>query len=199
MRIGTIGAGSIGQAVARQALKAGHEVVLSNSRGPESLAGVVEELGPGASAGTVEEAADADLVLLAVPWSAVEESVAGLPRKDGRIVIDATNQFGPGMVVENSGVRTGSEWMQSLIPGSRVIKAFNAMYASFIAADPAHDEGRQVVFYAGDDAGAKERFAAVVDAFGFAAIDVGSLHEGGAFMAAGGGPLSGLHVLKQDV
>ena len=91
------------------------------------------------------EAADADLVLLAVPWSAVEESVAGLPRKDGRIVIDATNQFGPGMVVENSGVRTASEWVRSLIPGSRVIKAFNAMYASAITADPVHEAGRQVV------------------------------------------------------
>ena len=198
MRIGTIGAGSLGQAVAGQALKAGHEVVLSNSRGPESLAGVVEELGPGASAGTVEEAADADLVLLAVPWSAVEESVAGLPRKDGRIVIDATNQFGPGMVVENSGVRTGSEWVQSLIPGSRVIKAFNAMYASFIAADPAHDEGRQVVFYAGDDLEAKRVFDETVSGFGFAPVDLGPLREGGRLTQVDGGPLSGLHLLRQS-
>ena len=198
MRFGTIGAGAIGQAVAGQALKAGHEVVLSNSRGPESLAGIVAELGAGATAGTVAEAADADLVLLAVPWRAVEESVAGLPRKDGRIVIDATNQFGPGMAVENSGVRTASEWVQSLIPGSRVIKAFNAMYARAIAADPVHEAGRQVVFYAGDDLEAKRHFDETITGFGFAPVDLGPLREGGRLTQVDGGPLSGLHLLRQS-
>ena len=143
------------------------------------------------------EAADADLVLLAVPWSAVEESVAGLPRNDGRIVIDATNQFGPGMVVENSGVRTASEWVQSLIPGSRVIKAFNAMYASAITADPVHEAGRQVVFYAGDDLEAKRLFDDTITGFGFAPVDLGPLREGGRLTQVDGGPLSGLHVLRQ--
>ncbi len=68
-----------------------------------------------------------------------------------------------------------------------------------IAADPVHAEGRQLVFYAGDDAGAKERFSAVVEAFGFAALDVGTLHDGGRLLSVGGGPLAGFHALKQEV
>jgi predicted dinucleotide-binding enzyme len=198
MRFGTIGAGNIAQAVARHAVAAGHDVVISNSRGPETLADVAAELG--ATAGTVEEAAAADIVLLASPWSAVDDILGGLPAWDGRILIDATNafiSFSP-MQVADFGDGTSSEHVASLAPGAHVIKAFNTLFARFIAADPRHDAGRQLLFYAGDDADAKARFAALVDAFGFAPVDVGTLHEGGKFMQAGGGPLSGLHALKQE-
>ncbi|WP_028067550.1 NADPH-dependent F420 reductase [Solirubrobacter soli] len=198
MRFGILGAGNIGQAVARHAVAAGHDVTIASRRGGESLAAAAAEVG--ATPGTVAEAASAELVLLAVPWRAVPDALAGLSW-DGQVLIDATNafiSFSP-LQVEDFGDGTSSERVASLAPGAHVVKAFNTMFARVIAADPRHAEGRQVVFYAGDDAGAKERFAAVIDAFGFATIDVGSLHEGGAFMAAGGGPLSGLHVLKQDV
>ena len=93
MKFGTIGAGTVAFAFAREALAAGHEVVLSGRRGPESLAGKVAELGQGASAATVEEAASLDYVLLAVPWPNVEDALRGLPAWNGRVLIDATNPF----------------------------------------------------------------------------------------------------------
>src|SRR2546430_6179216 len=91
MKIGIIGAGGIAQAVAKQALGAGYEVILSNSRGPETLKAVVQRLGTGAAAGSVREAAQVDLVVLAVPWANVVKALAGLPDRYGRIPIDATN------------------------------------------------------------------------------------------------------------
>jgi predicted dinucleotide-binding enzyme len=91
--IGTIGAGTLAQAIVGHAIAAGHQVILSNSRGPDSLAGLVRQLGANASAGTVAEAADADLVLLAVGWDQVPDAVRDLPDWEGRIVIDATNQW----------------------------------------------------------------------------------------------------------
>ena len=91
--VGTIGAGTVAQTIARLALAAGHKVMLSNSRGPESLADLVGELGANASAGTVAEAARADIVILAVGWEQVPAAVKDVPDWNGRIVIDATNQW----------------------------------------------------------------------------------------------------------
>ena len=91
MKFGTIGAGAVALAFAREALAAGHEVVLSSRRGPESLTGKIAELGHGASAATVEAAASLDYVLLAVPWPNVEDALQGLPAWNGRVLIDATN------------------------------------------------------------------------------------------------------------
>ncbi|HJZ15106.1 MAG TPA: NAD(P)-binding domain-containing protein, partial [Stellaceae bacterium] len=91
MRIGTIGAGEVALAVAREALARGHEIVLSSRSGPGVLADKVTELGRGASAATVEEAASLDYVLLAVPWKNVEAALHGLPEWNGRVLIDATN------------------------------------------------------------------------------------------------------------
>lgn len=201
LTLGTIGAGEVAQAVARHAVRAGHEVVLSNSRGPESLESLVAAIGPGASAGTVAQAAEADLVLLAVPWTTVPAALRGLPRRDGRIVIDATNQLAGTRqepVVDDLGDQTGSERVASLVPGARVIKAFNTLHGRYIAPDPRHDAGRQLLFYAGDDVAAKTLFHDVAHGFGFAPVDVGPLREGGRLMQVGGGPLSALHALRQD-
>jgi predicted dinucleotide-binding enzyme len=198
---GTIGSGEVAQAVARHAVRAGHEVVLSNSRGPGSLESIVAALGPGASAGTVAQAAEADLVLLAVPWTAVPAALRGLPRRDGRILIDATNQLvstPQGLVVDDLGDQTGSELVASLVPGARVVKAFNTLHGRYIAPDPRHDAGRQLLFYAGDDIAAKALVHDVVHGFGFAAVDIGPLRAGGRLMQVGGGPLSALHALRQD-
>ena len=93
MRIGTIGAGEVALAFAREALARGHEIVLSSRSGPGALADKVTELGRGASAATVEEAASLDYVLLAVPWTNVEPALRGLPEWNGRVLIDATNPF----------------------------------------------------------------------------------------------------------
>ncbi|WP_329141662.1 NADPH-dependent F420 reductase [Streptomyces sp. NBC_00670] len=200
MKIGTLGAGTVAQAIARHAVAHGHQVVLSNSRGPASLTGLADELGPLAHAGTPQEAAAAELVLLAVGWPQVLDATAGLPHFGGRVVIDATNQFAappPHPEIADLGELTGSEYVASLLPGARVVKAFNTLYAPYIAADPRHGAGRQVLFLAGDDADAKRTVADLTAGFGFAPVDLGSLREGGRLMQLGG-PLSALHALKQD-
>ena len=200
MKIGTIGAGTVAQAIARHATRHGHQVVLSNSRGPASLAALAADLGPLACAGTRAEAAAAELVVLAVGWPQVPAAVAGLPPFDGRIVIDTTNQFAsppPHAEIADLGELTGSEHIASLLPGARVVKAFNTLYGQYIAADPRHEAGRQVLFVAGDDTDAKDTVKNLTAGFGFAPVDLGPLREGGRLMQLGG-PLSGLHALKQD-
>src|SRR5438874_7806039 len=91
MKFGTIGAGAVALAFGREALARGHEVVLSSRRGPDALGDEVAELGRGASAASVEEAASLDYVLLAVPWRNVESALKSLPAWNGRVLIDATN------------------------------------------------------------------------------------------------------------
>jgi 8-hydroxy-5-deazaflavin:NADPH oxidoreductase len=197
--IGIIGAGAIAQAVARHALNVGHKVTLSNSRGPETLEALVHELGPGASAGSVAEAAQADAVLLAVPWPHIPQALSDLPPWGGRILIDATNHFltgPPEMKVADLGEQTGSEFVAGLAPGAHVVKAFNTLYAQQIAADPRQDAGRRVLFLAGDDAAATAAFVEWADGLGFAPVNVGDLRTGGRLMQLGGS-LSALPLLKQ--
>jgi 8-hydroxy-5-deazaflavin:NADPH oxidoreductase len=190
MNFGTIGAGTVAQAIAGHLVTAGHKVTLGNSRGPDTLLDVVTRLGPLASAGTAGEAAAADMVFLAVRWPQVGAALAGLPEWDGRILVDTTNTFA------DLEAGTASEFVADRAPGARVIKAFNTLHAQYIAADPRHVEGRQLLFYAGDDEAAKADFHAVADALGFAPVDAGTLREGGRLMQVGG-PLSALHALRQ--
>ena len=198
-RVGIIGSGPLGRAVAGHAVAAGLPVFMSNSRGPDSLSAVVADLGPLATAVPVADAAAADLVVLAIPFVKVPELTA-VTDWSGRVIVDATNQFAeyaPYSGFVDLGDETGSEWVARQLPGATVIKAFNAMFAASIAADPRHAQGRQVVFYAGDDASSNAEFADLLERFGFAPVYLGSLREGGRLMQLGG-PLSGLHVLKQD-
>ncbi|PRX43871.1 hypothetical protein B0I33_11334 [Prauserella shujinwangii] len=191
MNFGTIGAGTVAQAIAGHLVTAGHKVTLSNSRGPDTLLDVVTRLGPLASAGTADEAATADMVFLTVMWPQVGDALAGLPEWDGRILVDTTN------TVADLEVETASEFVAERAPGARVVKAFNTLYAQYIAADPRHTEGRQLLFYAGDDEAAKADFHTVADGIGFAPVDAGSLRDGGRLMQIGG-PLSALHALRQE-
>jgi predicted dinucleotide-binding enzyme len=147
MDVGIIGAGRLGQAMARVAIRAGHTVVISNSRGPESLASVVAALGDRASAGTVDDAAAANLVVIAVPWEQIPEAVGGR-RWDGRqIVIDASNDFDPG----DLGGRTSSEVVSDLVRDARVVKAGNTLAAAVLGSDPHEAGGQRVIFLSGDD------------------------------------------------
>lgn len=197
VNFGTIGAGTVARAIAGHLVAAGHKVALSNSRGPDTLLDVVARLGPLASAATVEEAAAADVVFLTVRWPQVGAALAVLPPWGGRILVDTTNLGPMPPTLADLGVETASEFVASQAPGARVVKAFNTLYAKFIAADPRHPEGRQLLFYAGDDAAAKATFAEVADNIGFAPVDAGTLRDGGRLMQIGG-PLSALHALKQD-
>jgi predicted dinucleotide-binding enzyme len=178
--IGIIGAGRIGQAMARTALRAGREVVIANSRGPESLEPVVSTLGAGVSAGAVPEAAAAGIVAIAVPWASVGAAVAGLPW-DGRAVIDATNAWNADLAG-----RTSSEIVADLVPGARLVKAANTLAADILGADPHEAGGRRVVFLSGNDAAAKATVVELFEAAGFFAIDLGDLVTGGRMHQLGG-------------
>src|SRR5918999_1550540 len=138
MKIGIIGAGGIAKAIAKQALGAGYEVIVSNSRGPETLESVVQALGAGATAGSVRAAAQADVVVLAVQWSNVANALAGLPDWNGRILIDATNPTAgpPDFKLAELDGKTSSQVVASLAPGARVVKALNTLTVANLSADP---------------------------------------------------------------
>ena len=173
--VGIIGAGRLGQAMARTALRAGRSVVIANSRGPESLASVVSALGDGVSAGTVDEAASAGIVAVAVPWDRVPEAVQGL-NWNGQVVIDATNDWG----ADDLQGRTSSELVADLVAGARLVKAANTLGADVLGSDPHEAGGERVIFISGDDADAKADVVALFQDAGFAAIDLGDLAVGGA-------------------
>jgi len=188
--VGIIGAGRLGQAMARTALRAGRQVVVANSRGPESLASVVSTLGEGAAAGTVGEAAGANIVVIAVPWPRVGEAVEGLGW-DGRIVIDATNDFDP----SDLNGWTSSQVLADLVPGARVVKAANTLGADVLGSDPQEAGGRRVIFVSGDDADAKADVVSLFQDAGFAAIDLGDLATGGAMQQIHH-PLAGVNLIR---
>ncbi|MEC3992131.1 NAD(P)-binding domain-containing protein [Actinacidiphila sp. DG2A-62] len=198
MRFGMIGAGTLSRAIAGHPLKAGHEVVFSNSRGPGTLTELVGELGAGATAGTVAEAGEADFVVLAVTWRRVREALAALPPRPGRILIDATNQWAdpPPAAVPDVLAVGGSELVASLLPDAHVIKAFDNLFGPVIAADPVTPAGRRILFHAGDDVDAKARFRAAVEEFGFAPVDLGPLTMGRLMQVDG--PLTGLHAIREN-
>ena len=190
MEVGIIGAGRLGQAMARTALRAGRCVVIANSRGPETLSSVISALGEGVSAGTVADAAAADIVVIAVPWGRVPEALEGL-QWNGQTVIDATNDFDG----RDLNGRTSSELVADLVPGARVVKAANTLEAAVLGADPQEAAGRRVLFLSGDDPEPKaEVIKLFVDA-GFSVIDLGYLDTGGAMQQVGG-PLAGVDLIR---
>ena len=191
MNIGIIGAGNIGQAIAIQMLRAGHTVLLANSRGPESLAATVDGLGIGADAVTIEKAAEQDVVFVAVPWEFIGPAVKGLPAWDGRIVVDANNaMLRPDFKPADLGGRTSSVVFATLFPGTKVVKTANILVAAVLAEDPVRPEGRRVLFISGDDAEAKETVGGFFSRAGFRMIDVGDLETGGRLHQFPDGPLA---------
>jgi predicted dinucleotide-binding enzyme len=196
MSIGIIGSGAIGTAFARTLARAGIEATISNSRGPDSLKALVRELGPAIKAGTREEAARADIVFVAVNWTKLQAALAGL-KWSGRIVIDANNPIEAPLFkpVDLKG-RVSSEVVADLVPGARVVKAFNHLRAEVLAADPQSDGGHRVLFYSGDDSAAKAAVASLIEQIGFAGIDLGSLAVGGKLAQFPGGPLPNQNLIK---
>lgn len=186
MNIGIIGAGHIGGTLARHFAKAGHQVGLSNSRGPASLEGLVRSMGPNACAMSIEEAAKfGEIVLLAVPWRTPE----ALPRPEwvaGKIVIDAMNPYSAEGEVMDLGDTTSSEEVARRLPGARLVKAFNTMYYHTLATE-ARPRGRErlALFVAGDDAEAKAVVSRLIEEIGFDPVDTGSLREGGRMQQPG--------------
>lgn len=199
MTIGIIGAGAIGSAFARSLARAGVPALIANSRGPESLSGLIQELGPTITAGTREEAASADIVFVAVNWSKLPAALAGLSAWNGRIVIDANNSIEAPLFrpAELNG-RTSSEVFADLVPGARVVKAFNHLQPTLLSGDPHAEGGRRVLFYSGDDAKAKAQVHALIDRLGFFGVDLGPLSIGSRLVQFPGGPLPTHNFVKFD-
>jgi hypothetical protein len=193
--LGIIGAGRLGQAMARTALRAGRRVVIANSRGPESLAPVVSALGDRAAAGTVEQAAAAPTVVIAVPWEQVPGALQGLELR-GRIVIDATNDFAA-TDFEGGDLdrRTSSELVAELVPGARVVKGANTLVAAVLGSDPHEAAGQRVIFVSGDDVDAKSEVGKLFEDAGFYVIDLGDLVTGGRMQQVRA-PLSGVNLIR---
>ena len=202
MKIGILGAGDIARGVAKYALEQGHEVLLCNQSGPAKLAPIIAALGPGAAAASRAEVAAAEVVLLAVPWESVREALSGLPPWNGRILIDATNPFlNPQHlnVLDDIGERISSQIVAELVPGARLVKAFNTMFASKLQEGPSPRAGtRRVLFVSGDDEQAKATVSNLIESFGFAAIDLGDLAVGGRMQQAKTAPLAGPDFLLPD-
>src|SRR5258707_5204273 len=166
MQIGAIGAGDFAQAFAKRALKAGHKVKLSNNRGPESLREIVNRLGPGAMAATKEEAAACEMVLLAVPWDNVPETLASLPKWKNQILIDGTNPFhgkAGDLTPADVGNLSTSQLVASLGPGARRVKALNNMIVPNLEADPVVNGARRVAFISADNDWAQKRVETLLE------------------------------------
>ncbi|MBR8305268.1 NADP oxidoreductase [Burkholderia cenocepacia] len=195
--IGIIGAGAIGSAFAKALASNGLEAVISNSRGPDSLVDLTRHLGPAIKSGTREEAAAQDIVLVAVNWSKLPAALAGLPDFGGRIVIDANNPIeAPLFKPADLQGRTSSEVFADLVPGARVVKAFNHLQPQLVSGDPQAEGGHRALFFSGDDARAKAAVGTLIDKLGFFGIDLGSLDVGGRLVQFPGGPLPALNLVK---
>jgi predicted dinucleotide-binding enzyme len=180
-KIGLIGAGHIGSQLARLAVSHGYDVIISNSRGPETLEPLVRELGPHARAATVADAANAgDLVVVTIPLKNI--SAVPVAPLDGKIVVD-TNDYYPqrdGHIRElDDEETTTSELLQRHLPRSKVVKAFNHIYAAELTThgQPAGTPNRRALAIAGNDADAKAEVARLIDQFGFDVVDIGPLSE----------------------
>lgn len=195
--IGILGAGAVAQALAKRLIAGGYTVILSNRSGPASLAPVVAALGPGAIAGTVDEAIATPLVIIAVPWSQLPVVLGRTSDWDGRVLVDTTNPIEPPhYTVADLGGRTSSEVVADLVPGARLVKAFNTLTPTVLARDPHEGGGRRVIFYSGDDAAAKAELSAVLTSCGFAGVDLGDLATGGKLQQFPGGPLPALNLVR---
>jgi predicted dinucleotide-binding enzyme len=179
--LGLIGAGHIGSQLARLALKNGYDVVISNSRGPETLADLIGELGPHARAATAVEAAMAgNMVVVTIPLKNLHD-VPAAPLA-GKIVIDTLNYYPQrdGHIADLDNEKTTtSEMVQAHLPASKVVKAFNHIYAAELTThgQATGSADRRALAIAGNDAPAKKEVAALIDQFGFDTVDVGPLSE----------------------
>ncbi len=181
--------------------------------GADSLAELVEELGPTIKAGTTQEAAKADIVIVAIRWADIKRVFGELPAWNGRIVIDATNPvewIGPnsadakdptnplaayGIKAVDLGGRHSSSVVREIVRGARVVKAFNHVDARVLA-EPKTSGGQRVLFYSGDDADAKKTVRSLLEKSGFFGVDLGALDVGGPLASLPFGPLGGSAFVK---
>lgn len=200
MTYAIIGSGNIGSAVAGHFARIGLDVAVAASRGPAGVAPLADTLGSHIVPTEVSDALLADVVVLAVPFDAVEDLVAQVPDWNGRIIVDATNAidystFSPA----DLGGRASSDLVGQWSANARVVKAFGHTWAKVLAHDPGDGHGgRRVLFVSGNDAGANAEVAALIERFGFEAIDLGRNDQGG-LLQQFGGPLTTRSFISQPI
>lgn len=195
--IGIIGSGNIGRGLAKHLSTTSFNVLITNSRGPESLQSLVNEIGGSLSAVSVEEAvSQSDVLFIAVPWTNLQDVSKEISKVKNKIIIDATNNIvsvSPFRVEDLHGKSTG-EVTASYLPGHRIVKGFNTLGAGILSQSPKSAEGSKVIMISGDDQQAKKEVQSIVTAMGFSAIDLGNLHDGGKMQDVGGA-FSGLTLI----
>lgn len=206
MKIGFIGAGRMATTIARHLITAGHQIVLSNSKGPDSLSAIVADLGASASAGTKIQAAECDVVILATPWVHVPEALKGIDWH-GRILVDGTNaHVGSDPDTSQEGVaksvaalkgRTSSEKVAEMALGAKLVKSISNIPMAWIQ-DFSPQKPKTVIFTSGNDLVAKATVIDLINSTGLVALDLGSLVQGGAMQQLGA-PLSAveLHFVRR--
>ena len=213
MSIGIIGAGALGSNAARLLARNGISVTIANSRGPQSLTKLVGEIGPSVQAGSINEVANAEIVLVAVRWVDLEKALGGLPAWKNRIVVDCTNALAfldpnspdakdpnnplaaYGIKAIDLGGRHSSQIFRTFVPGARVVKAFNHLDANSLA-EPTKSGLQRVLFYSGDSADAKAEVRKIIERTGYFPVDLGSLDVGGPLTSPPFGPLASVNFVK---
>ena len=192
-----IGAGAIGSALAARFDAARIPAVIANSRGPASLSNITERFGTLVKAVEVTDALRSDVVILAVPFDAIPEIVANTGDWAGRIVVDASNAIDfPAFKPRDLGDRFSTEIVSDLVPGARVVKAFNTLPAAILASDPNSGSGHRVLFLSGNHPDANKQLTDLIASLGFAPIDLGPLKIAGPVQQFGR-PLVALNLTKE--
>jgi predicted dinucleotide-binding enzyme len=190
MKYAIIGSGKIGAALARTFARKNIEVGIANSRGPETLASLKEELGPSVFPQSIQDAHKAEIIFLAVPFPAHKDVAKQFKQWSGKIVVDVTNALH--VTPEELGGLLSSEVVSQAFVGARLVKAFNHLPAAQLGSNPPLEGQRQAVFVSSNDADASATVAAVATQLGFAPVELGRLDQGGAPLHVLGGRPGGL-------
>jgi 8-hydroxy-5-deazaflavin:NADPH oxidoreductase len=177
MKYAIIGSGKFGTALARAFARKNIEVAIANSRGPATLTSLREELGPSVVPQSLEDALNAEIIFLAVPFSAHKDVAEQFKQRNGKIVVDTTNAFH--IAPEELGGALSSEIVSQAFAGARLVKAFNDLAAAQLGTNPSQSGQRQAVFVSSNDADASSTVAAIATQLGFAPVKLGRLDEGG--------------------
>jgi 8-hydroxy-5-deazaflavin:NADPH oxidoreductase len=184
MTCSIIGSGNVGTALARQFARSGIAVSIANTRGPDSIKALTAELGDIVTATTLQDALEADAVILAVPFRAHPAVAAAATSWTGKIVVDAMNTYG--VSPQELRGRASSDIVASAFSGAKVVKTLNQLPAKLLGTNPAEAGGRRVMFVSSNDDAAAASIAKLVGDLGFAPIAVGKINEGGALIGMNG-------------
>ena len=190
MRYAIIGSGKIGTALARVFARKNIDFAIANSRGPETLTSLREELGPSVSPQSIEDACEAEIIFLAVPFPAHKDVAKQSKQWKGKIIVDTTNTFH--VTPEELGGVLSSEIVSRAFAGAHLVKGFNHLPAAQLGTNPSPERQRQAVFLSSNDADASATVASVATQLGFAPVELGRLEEGGVPLHVVGGQPGGL-------